>query len=148
RTQARTNSGRIVGQHRRKRHAVQRHVFEAVQGRGRRMEGLLKLRARRLAASGKTRRPRPHLDFQPKRRAASGASRSRGRGGGGYPASGRGGYLGEKEAVKAVPNWCDCDLRIEGPKAKVDEFLLFAKGEEGCFDFERFVPYPAHFAEL
>src|SRR5262245_11180350 len=47
-----------------------------------------------------------------------------------------------------MPNWCECDLRIEGPTAKVEEFLEFAKGEESCLDFSRFIPYPEHFAEL
>jgi hypothetical protein len=47
-----------------------------------------------------------------------------------------------------MPNWCECDLRIEGPLAKVNDFLAFAKGENGCFDFNRFKPYPEEFARL
>lgn len=47
-----------------------------------------------------------------------------------------------------MANWCECDLTIEGPKHQVEEFLAHAKGEEGLFDFNRFIRYPERFAKL
>jgi hypothetical protein len=47
-----------------------------------------------------------------------------------------------------MPNWCECDLRIEGPRVRVEEFLKFAEGEGRGLDFNRLIPYPEHFAEL
>jgi len=46
-----------------------------------------------------------------------------------------------------MPNWCECDLEVEGPSEKVDEFLKFAEGENP-FDFNKFIPYPDEFARL
>lgn len=47
-----------------------------------------------------------------------------------------------------MPNWCECDLFVEGPKAKVQEFLDLVKSDESPFDFDRVVPYPEHLREL
>jgi hypothetical protein len=47
-----------------------------------------------------------------------------------------------------MPNWCECDLLIDGPKAKVDEFLACMRSEESVFDFNRLIPYPDNFQEL
>lgn len=47
-----------------------------------------------------------------------------------------------------MPNWCECDLYLEGPTTRVEEFLTFARGEESPFDFDRFIPYPERFREL
>jgi hypothetical protein len=47
-----------------------------------------------------------------------------------------------------MPNWCACDLIIEGPSCKVDAFLRFARCDEVVLDFGHFLPYPAHFQEL
>ena len=47
-----------------------------------------------------------------------------------------------------MPNWCECDLFIQGPKARVDEFLQFVKSDESDFDFDRLIPYPERFKEL
>jgi hypothetical protein len=44
-----------------------------------------------------------------------------------------------------MPNWCECDLFIEGPSAKIDEFLRLVKTEQSEFDFDRLIPYPEHF---
>ena len=50
-----------------------------------------------------------------------------------------------------MPNWCENDLAVEGPKEVIEEFLKFAVGEnplddeESPFDFNRFIPYPAEF---
>jgi hypothetical protein len=44
-----------------------------------------------------------------------------------------------------MPNWCECDLRVEGPGERDREFLVFARGE-GPFDFGRFLPYPEEYA--
>lgn len=51
-------------------------------------------------------------------------------------------------AWRLMPNWCECDLTVFGPKAKVNEFLDFAKGEESTFDFNRFAPYPEEFQKM
>ena len=44
-----------------------------------------------------------------------------------------------------MPNWCECDLTIEGPHEDVCSFLAYCG--DG-FDFNKFIPYPAKFAEL
>ena len=46
-----------------------------------------------------------------------------------------------------MPNWCENDLTIEGPKEVIEEFVRFATGET-VFDFERFRPYPEEFRRL
>ena len=46
-----------------------------------------------------------------------------------------------------MPNWCECDLEVEGPSEKVEEFLKFAEGESR-FDFNKFAPYPEEYARL
>ena len=43
-----------------------------------------------------------------------------------------------------MPNWCENDLAVEGPKEVIEEFLKFAAGESP-FDFEKFIPYPEKF---
>jgi hypothetical protein len=43
-----------------------------------------------------------------------------------------------------MPNWCENDLTVEGPKDVVEEFLRFAEGES-TLDFDRFIPYPEAF---
>ncbi len=47
-----------------------------------------------------------------------------------------------------MPNWCECDLTIEGPKHRVEEFLAHVKGEEELFDFNRLVPMPPELSEV
>lgn len=47
-----------------------------------------------------------------------------------------------------MPDWCECDLYIEGPTTRVEVFISFARGEELPFDFNRFIPYPEQFREL
>src|SRR5262245_5495863 len=47
-----------------------------------------------------------------------------------------------------MPNWCECDLTVEGPREVVEAFLEAVKGENGLLDFERLIPYPLRFAEL
>jgi hypothetical protein len=47
-----------------------------------------------------------------------------------------------------MPNWCECDLTVFGPRAKVEEFLQFARSEESTFDFNRFVPYPEEWQRM
>ena len=50
-----------------------------------------------------------------------------------------------------MPNWCENDLTVEGPKELIQEFLKFAAGEnpldveESAFDFHRFIPYPEEY---
>lgn len=43
-----------------------------------------------------------------------------------------------------MPNWCENDLTVEGPKEAIEEFMAFAEGESP-FDFERFVPRPERY---
>jgi hypothetical protein len=47
-----------------------------------------------------------------------------------------------------MPNWCECDLYISGPKEELEKFLETVKSEESVFDFNRVIPYPEHFQEL
>ena len=47
-----------------------------------------------------------------------------------------------------MPNWCECDLYISGPKEELEKFLETVKSEESVFDFNRVIPYPEHFREL
>jgi len=56
-----------------------------------------------------------------------------------------------------MPNWCENDLAVEGPKEVIEEFLKFAAGaagenpldDEGSpFDFNRFVAYPEEFRRI
>ena len=46
-----------------------------------------------------------------------------------------------------MPNWCENDLTVEGPKDVIEEFVKFAAGD-GPFDFNRFLPYPEEFQRL
>ena len=46
-----------------------------------------------------------------------------------------------------MPNWCENDLTVRGPKEVMEEFLKFAAGESP-FDFNRFLPYPEEFRRL
>lgn len=51
-----------------------------------------------------------------------------------------------------MPNWCECDLEVEGPADRVAAFLEFAKGTEDReitpFDFNRFIPYPDEYRRM
>ena len=47
-----------------------------------------------------------------------------------------------------MPNWCDCDLTIEGPRDRLEQFLCEVVSEQSLFDFARVVPYPDQFREL
>ena len=54
-----------------------------------------------------------------------------------------------------MPNWCECDLRVEGNKAEIEKFKEAAKtqtpedGQEpDVLDAESFIPYPARFKAL
>ena len=47
-----------------------------------------------------------------------------------------------------MPNHCENDLEVEGPRAEVERFLEYAKGENGVFDFNRFILYPERFSRL
>src|SRR5262249_32909329 len=47
-----------------------------------------------------------------------------------------------------MPNWCENDLTVKGPKDKVQEFIQRAEGPNGCLDFNAFVPYPERFLAL
>ena len=47
-----------------------------------------------------------------------------------------------------MPNWCECDLYIDGPRERVTAFLDAVKTEDSIFDFNRIIPYPERFADL
>jgi hypothetical protein len=54
-----------------------------------------------------------------------------------------------------VPNWCECDLRIEAKdhknKGQIKElkaFVKHAKTGKNPLDTEKFIPYPKRFTEL
>jgi hypothetical protein len=49
---------------------------------------------------------------------------------------------------EGMPNWCECDLRVEGSSNRVTEFLEAVWGENGLFDFEMLIPYPDKYKEL
>ena len=46
-----------------------------------------------------------------------------------------------------MPNYCENDLTVEGPREVLEEFIKFAAGESP-FDFNKFVPYPEEFQRL
>ncbi len=55
-----------------------------------------------------------------------------------------------------MPNWCENDLTVEGPKDVIEEFLKFAAGAAGenplndeasPFDFHKFIEYPEEFRQ-
>ena len=46
-----------------------------------------------------------------------------------------------------MPNFCENDLTVEGPKDVVLQFLKFANGESP-FDFKSFIPYPEEYVRL
>src|SRR5512142_3204947 len=46
-----------------------------------------------------------------------------------------------------MPNYCECDLAIEGLPTVIEEFLKFAAGESP-FDFNKIIPYPEEFQRL
>jgi Ferredoxin-like domain in Api92-like protein len=46
-----------------------------------------------------------------------------------------------------MPNYCENDLTVRGPKEVMEEFLKFAAGGSP-FDFNRFLPYPEEFRRL
>lgn len=51
-----------------------------------------------------------------------------------------------------MPNWCQCELEVAGPAARVREFLELSKGNddglETVLDFNSFIPYPPKWREL
>ena len=47
-----------------------------------------------------------------------------------------------------MPNYCECDLYVSGPKDRLEEFLRAVAGKESFFDFDRLIPYPEKFREL
>jgi Ferredoxin-like domain in Api92-like protein len=47
--------------------------------------------------------------------------------------------------VRTMPNWCECDLTIKGPKDELLKFRDFAKTNKSVLDHNRFVPYPDKF---
>jgi len=47
-----------------------------------------------------------------------------------------------------MPNWCENDLTVRGPKAEVQRFLDHVKTETTKFDFSTIIPYPEKFQKL
>lgn len=46
-----------------------------------------------------------------------------------------------------MPNWCDCDLRIDGNEEDIKAFEAFAASEDEVLDANNFIPYPEEFAK-
>ena len=46
-----------------------------------------------------------------------------------------------------MPNWCECDLTVEGPVEEVKKFMEFARTGDNVLDHNKFVPYPKEFAD-
>lgn len=44
-----------------------------------------------------------------------------------------------------MPNWCECDLYIEGAKEMVEAFLARVKTDGSLFSFDRIISYPDRF---
>lgn len=47
-----------------------------------------------------------------------------------------------------MPNWCENDVWIHGPKELLDQIAEFLKTEDTLFDFNKVCPYPEDFAEM
>ena len=47
-----------------------------------------------------------------------------------------------------MPNWCEGSLEIYGEKDEIKRFRIFAKGENGVLDANKFLPYPSEFLFL
>lgn len=41
-----------------------------------------------------------------------------------------------------MPNWCECELTVSGPKERLEEFQEKVAGEEGALDANKIIPYP------
>jgi len=46
-----------------------------------------------------------------------------------------------------MPNWCDCELAIEGSEEELKKFKKFAKSKKELLDIQKFIPYPKKFKE-
>lgn len=46
-----------------------------------------------------------------------------------------------------MPNYCSCDLYIKGPLKDQQNLINSIKNEDSCFDFNKIIPYPEHFAK-
>ena len=44
-----------------------------------------------------------------------------------------------------MPNWCDCDLEVEGPEEDRAWFKEFARSGKDLLSADRFIPYPGKF---
>jgi hypothetical protein len=44
-----------------------------------------------------------------------------------------------------MPNWCECDLSVSGPKEELKRFRETVRSGWGPLDFNRIVPYPEEF---
>jgi len=47
-----------------------------------------------------------------------------------------------------MPNWCDNQVRINGPKKEIEKFVKLIGKKEPNFDFNLFIPYPDEFKKL
>lgn len=47
-----------------------------------------------------------------------------------------------------MPNHCESDLRVNGPKTEVERFFETLRGDKGALDADKIIPYPEHFKEL
>ena len=47
-----------------------------------------------------------------------------------------------------MPNWCEATLTVQGSKAELDRFRLFAKTKDKVLDEKKFLPYPKRFVDM
>jgi hypothetical protein len=47
-----------------------------------------------------------------------------------------------------MPNWCENDLWVYGPKKELERLRQFMKGDDGNLDYNKFIPYPRKFDDI
>lgn len=44
-----------------------------------------------------------------------------------------------------MPNWCENELEVTGPREDLDRFIQAVMSDRSKFDFDRVIPYPLAF---
>lgn len=47
-----------------------------------------------------------------------------------------------------MPNWCECELYIDGPRSEVQRLREYVKSDEWVLDEDKIIPYPRKFRRL
>lgn len=47
-----------------------------------------------------------------------------------------------------MPNYCENDLYIEGPKSEIAKLLIHVRTKRSLFDFNTIIPYPEKFTKI